>query len=88
MIRAGKNEFPDVAVPSAVLAYQLGDKATARNWLTAIRNSGRTIQTYHMIGIYRQLYELVGFNDDEAEPDIEAIRSQITTFLDNTSAAP
>lgn len=78
--RAGKDEFPETAIPACVIAYHEGESDMVRRWLTVIRNSRRTIQTYHMIIIYRQLYAELGF-DEDAGDDVDAIKSEIADFL-------
>ncbi len=85
--QAGKDDFPDVAVPAAVLAHQVGQTGLAREWLRAIRSGQRgehIIQTYHMIVIYRQLYEEIGFAEEEP-PDLYVTRNKIREFLAETS---
>lgn len=82
--QAGKDDFPDVAVPAAVLAYRQGYADDARQWLKAIRSSRRTIQTYHLIVIYRQLYDKIGFDEEDA-PDLYVTRNKIREFLAETS---
>ncbi len=79
--QASKDEFPDLVIPAAVLAHNRGDDAKAIRWLTAVRNSKRTIQTYHLIIIYRQLYAKLGF-DDSSDVDIDTARREINEYID------
>jgi len=85
--RAARDEFPDVLVTAAVLAWRMGETKRVQKWLSAIRHSGVPIQMYHTIAIYRQLYELSGFGDFAAEntPSLDAIREEVTTWLTHLS---
>lgn len=82
--QANKDEFPDLAIPASVLAHSRGEDDKAIRWLTAVRDSKRTIQTYHMIIIYRQLYARLGFHDGESI-DIDSARREINEYLDLTA---
>lgn len=79
--QANKDEFPDLAIPASVLAFSRGEIDQARRWLTGVRDSRRTIQTYHMIILYRQLYAKLDFEDD-AETDVDQVRREINEYID------
>ena len=81
--RAGRDEFPDVVVPAALLAHSRGDDAEARRWLATVRASRRAIQTYHMIIVYRQLYDVLDFGDDGG---VDAVRSEVVAYLEAATA--
>jgi predicted ATPase/DNA-binding winged helix-turn-helix (wHTH) protein len=83
--RANRDEFPDVAIPAALLASRVGETEMAQRWLKAIRDNGATIQTYHMIVVYRNLYEAVGFTEEDS-PDLALIRAEIGEFLERVAS--
>ncbi len=87
--RATRDEFPDILVTAALMSYRQNDLERTRNWLAAIRYSGIPIQMYHMIAIYRQLYESVGFGDydEDSAPGLDDVRQGVNDWLISLSQA-
>ena len=54
LYRSGGNPDRDVLLPSAVLAWRLGDTERARRWLAAIKCAG-PMRRFGYLGLYRQL---------------------------------
>lgn len=52
---AGRNAWPDLFVPMALIALAEGDTQHANSLVTAVRERGDAFQAFHAIAIYRQL---------------------------------
>jgi hypothetical protein len=89
LTRAGQNSLPDLLVPAAVLAHRLGDDGRAARWVRAVRDAGRSTQSFPVTCAYRRIRDAVGVADEAplATRTLDEIGDEARAWMRSTVAS-
>jgi predicted ATPase/DNA-binding winged helix-turn-helix (wHTH) protein len=85
---AGRECLPDLLIPAAVAAHQVGEHDLARRWLRAVRDAGRPTQSFQATCLYRRAREAIGITDEPPTSDVtlDAIGAEAFDWIDSLAA--
>jgi hypothetical protein len=75
--------LPDLLLPPAALAWQLGRPELARRWLTAVRQAGRPTSTFMLTIMFRKLRAEVGpLGTEPLHDDLDAVFDEAVQWME------
>ncbi len=74
--------LPDLLLPLIVAAWRQGDHHRARQWLTAVRHAPRPTQNFIVTAVYRQMRDVLGFQDEKPAPPVHLTFSHALRWLE------
>lgn len=74
--------LPDLLLPLIVAAWRQGDHNRARHWLTAVRHAPRPTQNFIVTAVYRQMRDLLGFEDEKPGAPVNLTFSHALRWLE------
>jgi hypothetical protein len=82
--QAGRDCYPDLLIPAAILAHRLGEDDRAARWVRAVRDAGVPTQSFQTTCLYRRIREVVGMAEASSPRSLtlEAIGDEALAWMD------